>query len=429
MCKFFLQILLFIYIFDMPINIGGRVLYGSILVGFFCISLMIYNKRYAREFFSLFMGRYHRRILLFIFLIMFYSASMSILHGTKDFSYLRLCIHMAFNIEVGVLVFALIKVYKRETCLLNYVINVFIIQSVIQVISYISPTFKSITNVFRSPTQLEYAKLYEGYRGLGLAGSGFFGLAVVYGFVFVLIAFYWKEWKIKSMFFRILCMCLLLVGSISAGRSALFGLAFAFLFLLGLRFIHGSYRSLFTRNSLKTLLVVVLVITIGLIAYTKLADSKNQSLREFHYYFSTFIEGLFNGKGLLSSTSGQSLFSSFQYRLTMEQIMFGDGRYRGINGAVNYMHQDSGFMRDILQFGLGGLILLFCTQYSIWKPCIKKRFGNKSLFAVIICLMATVFHFKGEVVGISIEFQSLSLLVCYALAQNKRYASLESIKT
>jgi len=43
--------------------------------------------------------------------------------------------------------------------------------------------------------------------------------------------------------------------------------------------------------------------------------------------------------------------------------------------------------------------------------------------------MATVFHFKGEVVGISIEFQSLSLLVCYALAQKKRYASLEPINT
>ena len=387
MRKFLLHLLLFIYVFDMPISVGGRVIYGSIVVGLFCMVLLICKRVYSREYFILLVGKYHMRILLLIAMIVFYSALSTVMHGTNDFSYIRLCIHMIFNIEVGVMVFGLVKAYRKEAELIGYIIDIFIIQAVMQVTSYVSPTFKSITDIFRSPTQLEYAKLYEGYRGLGLAGSGFFGLAVVYGFVFVLIAYHWKEWKIKSIIVRIICLCLLLIGSISAGRSALFGLVFAFLYILGYLFIESSHRVVITKGTLKTITILFLVVVIGLRVYFRLEESNNQSLREFYFYFATFIEGLFNGKGLLSSTSGQSLFSSFEYKLTIEQFLFGDGRYAGTNGAVNYMHQDSGYMRDLLQFGIVGLFLLFCIQYCIWGPCIKNKIDRKWMFAIIICLM------------------------------------------
>ncbi len=425
MRKFLLHLLLFIYIFDMPICIGGRVIYGSVIVSIICIILLMCKRNYSREYSKLLLGKYHVRILLFILIVAFYSALSTIVHGTGDFSYIRLCIHMVFNFEVGVMVYGLVIAYKKDAEVIDYVIDVFIIQAIIQVTSYISPAFKSITDIFRSPTQLEYSKLYEGYRGLGLAGSGFFGLAVVYGFVFVLIAYHWKEWKVKNMIIRLMWLCLLMIGSISAGRSALFGLLFAFFYVMGKRVIEMSHRVVIKKRTLKTFAILLGGVVIGLSAYFRLAKASNQSLREFYYYFSTFIEGLYNGKGLLSSTSGQGLFSSFEYKLTLEQFLFGDGRYAGTNGAVNYMHQDSGYMRNLLLFGIFGLLFLFCVQYSIWKPFIKGKKDKKWMFAIIICLMAMVFHIKGEVVGISIEYQSVSILICYALIDEKRRNHME----
>ena len=423
MHKYVLLLLLFIYVFDVPINMGENMIYGAVIVGLVCTILLFCKKKYQGKYLAMLLSRYHIYILLLIIVVAVYSAIVVLLNDTGDYSYLRVCVHMIVNIEVGVLLFGLIKAYGKEDKVIDYIIDVFIIQAIIQILSFVSPDFKLITDIFRSSTQLEYAKLYAGYRGLGVAGSGFFGLAIVYGFLFVLIAYYWREWNVKSIIMRTLYLIILGLGAVSAGRSALFGIFFAFLYLTlmgGSRFIGNSYRIVIGMGNWKTILVMFFLILIGVSMYINLAETTNPSLRGFYHFISSFLEGIFNDKGLYSSTSGQSLFDSLKYELDYKQFLFGDGRYAGIDGAANYMHQDSGYMRNLLLFGIGGSFLLFCIQYFMWKPCFLNNTEEK-VFAAVICLMAMVFHIKGEVVGISIEYQSLSLMVCYALTAVRPY--------
>ncbi len=58
--------------------------------------------------------------------------------------------------------------------MINILINVFVIQACIQLLSFASPEFKKITDIFRSEQSIIKAQnSYTGYRGLAISGSAF----------------------------------------------------------------------------------------------------------------------------------------------------------------------------------------------------------------------------------------------------------------
>lgn len=418
MYRIYFFILLFIYMFDVPITIDNNVFYGSIVVGLICFLFLCSKKIYLYEYKKLLFGRYHLSILLSIMLVAIYSVLSTIINGSGDYAYVRLCIHMVINIEIGVLLFGLFKAYRIENKVFSYIIYAFVVQAMIQMLSFLFASFNKLMNVFRSPTTLEYAKLYDGYRGLSISGSSFFGLAIIYGLLFVIVAYYKNWWNDKSIVVRIGVLVLFVIAGISAGRSSLFGVFFALIFIVCKKLFYGSRQVIINKKLIIVSLFFLLALPLSFLILKEISI-ENDSVKAFMYYITSFLEGFYNGEGFRSSTSGQSLFQSLEYRLSFKQFMFGDGRYVGIDGGANYMHQDSGFIRNLLLFGVGGLLLLFLTQYFMWRPCLEKK-DERKIFAIVICVMALVYHIKGEVVGISIEFQSLSLLLCFALTNCKQ---------
>jgi hypothetical protein len=123
---------------------------------------------------------------------------------------------------------------------------------------------------------------------------------------------------------------------------------------------------------------------------------------------------------LTSSSSGHTLFKQMYFDLTAHQLILGDGRYTEYNGLY-YMHTDAGYMRNILFFGISGMIALIIYQlYLLSNIAI---FPKKKLFVLTMLLMLLIFEVKGQTIGFLLTLQSIILLLSNYSYINKRYKS------
>lgn len=416
----FLYVLFFICIFEVRLYTISMPL-GSVCVGVFCILLLLLISKYRKVFFNIFCSSYHKKVLMvYVVLLVF-----SVINGVRyfDFRYARLIIHQIIMIESLLLLYSLFVYYKGSTAIEEYIIDVYIFMAFIQFFSYICPAFLLVTNIFRSPTILFYSKYYDGYRGLAISSSGFFGLATGYALIYILIFNEWKIWKYKNYLVRVLLLIIFSFGAISAARSSIVGLVFGIYLYILKKCLYGKgilHNSLYIeKNDIKTTAFLILILICVVMFFSFAASSDNLSLRTFSNFVMSFTNGFFNGKGLKSSTSGQSLLNGFPKDLSTLQFLIGDGRYAGIDGAENYMHQDSGYFRNIYFGGFLTTIICFIIQITILKPLLVNYKLEKRILGIFFLLLAMIFHIKSEVLGVGIEYQSIIFLINLNITQKK----------
>ena len=412
-----LHTIVFFYIFDFKLIKGNPLSASAIITGIILGLVLLFNKKKKKKYRALFRNHYHWKILMCWFLINLFSVAVTIAHQQYDFSFCKVLVHQIIIIEVGILLIAFIRMKNQQEKLLDIVIDIFIIQSLIIILSIISSPFRELTNIFREEHVIE--KAYQSYanaRGMAISGTAFFGLAVSYGTIFILISYHWDEWKYKSLFVRGLCLAILCVGAISAGRTSLIGVIVSILFCVA---VWHPKRKRTTKKQKVTGLVFLISVLIVVALFMSSNQQNNKAVELLYKYSFEMINNFLEGNGL-SSTSVNTLKSMY-VSLSPMQLIVGDGRYT-VQGLY-YMNTDVGYLRGILYFGILGLLFLIYYQWQLLK--VDSQHRKTQLFLFSIFFLVLIYELKGEVAGVLIMFQALILLIREAV-QYKESSTIQN---
>ena len=401
-CKCIVVILLFMYIFDFELIKGVSYSRSSIVAIVISLIVVIFSKSNRQLLNSIFQASCMKFAIALSFILTIYSFIIIFLHQTGDYSLLFSIIRSVIWIGASaVLCVAIKRTYQGS--ILDLLIYVMLAQSVVIVLSMLFPEFKSMTDAFRSDNVIERGEMYSGYRALGISGSAFFGLAICYGFIFLLIAYHWKNWSITNPVLRVAVIILLIVAGSSAGRTSQIGLIFGVLLFIVLQTIGNTHRH--NKVKKKNIVIVSLFLAVAISSVPFLGQISISGTVEYFIAYATSFFANFNPSDILSSTSSTQTLSTMYFPLSFDQLIVGDGLYE-VNGFY-YMDTDAGYMRTVLYFGVPGLLLMCGLQFSLLYMGSEKK---EILFYIFIVLLLLIFQYKGEAILTPISLASLSFL-------------------
>ena len=338
-----------------------------------------------------------------------YGLFVSTVHQTYEYSFVVTFISQLINLGIGLLVFSLYIKKSKENVIIRHLIYIFIAQSTIQFISFVSPEINELLNFFRNENAISIGQ--EGYgnlRGLSISGSAFFGLGAVYGLIYIVYIINWDKLFKNNKLLKIAFFILLIFGGLSAARTSLVGILFGVLYLIIKRLFVEKYVFKYNLNikPLKTitsvLLLFSLLISLYFIGLTEQFNSQFQRFMNFAFQFVyNYLE-----TGEVYTTSTNTLFNKMYFKISDFTLLVGDGLYTNPDGSY-YMNTDAGYMRDVLYFGIPGVIFLFIyqTTFFLWRR--KKHL----LQNIIIIFYILIVHIKGDVLGYLIMMQNILFLV------------------
>lgn len=387
--KIITYILSFFIIFNFPIPLVHSSLAISIFV---LLVIFLISKDFQKEIFKLLKNKFLFCSLLGTFLLIPIGISIAIIHETFDFSILKSNTLTIVTIVTTIFLFPLINKYViknqdniKEMAL--FIINIMAIQSVIEILAFLSPTVLSIVRFFQKEIVINLGIGYNNLRALALTGNPFFSLSSAFGLTFILLFFsYSKEKEYWATLNFIYLFLLILIGSFFSGRTAFVGLIF------GISYFLLSEKNILSK--IKNLIIIILLITIFLLIFyvaipdfirIKIDNNLLPFIFEFLYNYSE--------TGKLSTQSTDVLLNRMYFQLSFDTLLFGDGRYTNIDGSY-YMHTDSGYMRNLLFYGLFGLVYIIIIQWSFHiRIFIIKEYR---LLSIITFLYYLTLHYKGE---------------------------------
>ncbi|WP_303180921.1 hypothetical protein [uncultured Butyricimonas sp.] len=358
----------------------------------------------------MFLHPYVVRLLGMYLFVMFYMILLTTMHLELDLTLLPTLINVMLHFIVGIFLVSLL-VYRKYTLdeVLSLLIGIFVVQSVIQIMAFFSPSLQGFIQLFQGNSTIEVASKFAGRRGLALAGTVFFGLAILYGLIFL---FFIKRCVDREKFtYRdVVCGIILFIGGFFTGRTFFVGVGVA-----GLYFLCSSFSFLY---KVKTLCRIFLFIVLGaMVIWMSLTDSLQYKVYNLLLYA---FEFLFNylEKGTLETTSSSTLFDDMYFSISLPTFFVGDGLYTGYDGAY-YLHTDAGYMRNILYIGVGGFVLLILLDVFLVFGRQVLREGKMLKFGLFILFYLGIIHVKGEVFGYSV------MLHCFLFIYYLSYVFIE----
>ena len=244
------------------------------------------------------------------------------------------------------------------------------------------PGFKNMWfSIFKEVVESEQYLQSFGYTfRIGWQGFSGFGLTIFCSIscIFLMYLYYGKnrEVEISGIQF-IIPLILCFMGNMFYGRS---GLVVS---------IIGCMLALIVWNKAHFYkvfrIIIIIVIVIGLLYSLR----NNPMFHDWYYWMSTPIVNLIK-TGSFNNIS-ISTTHDMVFRPEFNTVLFGDGYYTQ-NGHY-YMQTDSGIMRNILFWGIIGMVLSYgMTIYSIFE--LKKR----DIFLLLLIIGAFMaFEYKGHV--------------------------------
>jgi|GEM_PF-4391035 len=417
--KAFLNVILFFFLifgFRVPI-----VLNSSILAALISIPFLV-NEENKKNFLSAFRTKFFIRILLALLCLTILYVFFVFGHGTSgQFLFYKTFIAQFVYIICAILVSSFILVNNKdnqssEGRVLKLFLIAFSVQTIIQVLGFVSPSVYSLVSLF----QVEEAKNAVMasqevglFRGYSLAADLFFGLGAMYGMGFILLFYLVSLGELKNKLTVASIFILLLVGTIFTARTGFIGLLISLIFAFISKDISVIY--LYKIILRLTFVIFLLVVTSIIFLPREYLDIINENVIPFAF---EFLFSFFDG-GKVETTSTNQLMSMLETPITLRTYLFGDGLYINNDGTF-YRYIDSGFLRNILFWGVGGLSLMFFYQICFFwykKESLKMRFFLFFLFIYILIL-----QIKGEAIA---KVHMINIfLVCYYLAvrndQNSR---------
>lgn len=401
------------YIFDFEILQGVVFSKSTLICGFLLLFYALLNYRYLKEVKNILLSKTNIVIISTAVPVIIWGLAMVFINSSNDYSFLEVVVHLLINIQIGMLLVALLKMYNVNV--MDLLINVFFAQSIIQIFSFVSPSFMTATDIFRGDSAISLRdNQYGGFRGLAIAGSGFFGLGATYGILFVLLGFYWNEWN-KKIYMKLFYVCCLIFGAITAARISLLGI-FIFIYIL----LKNFFQSLKDMKSFILKLVFIILILVGVLflGYTFFEDMISDFLYRNKYIAQIFqILGQSSVSPMNDSGSLDTLFNKMYFSLEFSQFILGDGLYTNWDGSY-YMSTDAGYMRNILYFGIVGEVLLFLSQYIILVKTVNRYFSKKIVLVIMFVLM--IFEVKGQIIGMLIMLECVFILFVASNRENHR---------
>ncbi|MGF1885602.1 hypothetical protein L4D13_05600, partial [Photobacterium profundum] len=201
---------------------------------------------------------------------------------------------------------------------------------------------------------------------------------------------------------------------LTTGRTVFVGLILG----LGAFFIIEPRKKIvFLFWMLFSILLVILIFNLGVLERL----SFPQGIIDSFYFYSRFaFEFIYNFiyTGEISTASTDRLSDMF-FLPSIGTILFGDGLYTNFDGSY-YMHTDSGYMRQMLLFGIGGVLSFFAYTFLILRAIAYYFFNKTYLLSLLILLFCfSILHYKGEVLGYLIIINETILFIAFSgLAKN-----------
>jgi hypothetical protein len=392
-----------IYAINLPLI--GNSSYWSWLLIF--PSLLIINSSYSNL--RLLVGQriFYLPLISLIFIALL-SFVIPIFYFTYDISMLKTWVNnLVAYMAMAVLACILCSSTQSYKDVFSIIFKVFLFQALIIWSMLIFPDLReSIQSISKSAGTIEKMDQYGGIRGLGLTSMGAFGLAVIMGLMGLFLSYYYSIYmKNNSLVFKIVIFFIAFIASISAGRSALAGFFIGFLFY----YVELGF-SKFMRGTLKVAVYSFLVIT-PIIVYILATPELNDMVTKYYTYAFKFVYMYFAGDQV--SVSSLSTLEQMYFPLTEQQILVGEGRYTGNDGAY-YLHTDPGFMRFTLLFGLFPSLFIYLSflyimlSYYLLNKGYVKQIGVLVLF---ITGLAFIYHYKGELIMFNVSYMKIIYFV------------------
>lgn len=375
--------------------------FGSYQMIFFYAFLIFYILLNNADFIMLFKNmlsakKYVKKMIIVFFVTVIMSIIMPILHSTYDFSFFSHVIgeEMTYTIKVLFLLLltkrCLIKKHNLACSFMHFFSGGMCFYVGFTIFFLLFPSLKATwVSLIIDSEKNQVLSLYRTYiTRYGI--SGFSGFKVTYyctiAVIFVLFCLTERSlpFKKKKLYFRLF---ILLIGNMFYGRSGLVCSAVCILLAM-------SYH-LFIQKRVQLLFSIFLFILIVVFAIAFLR--KNNSM--FETWYNWFFEALGNffETGKLSTGSTDALFGMY-FLPSLKTMIVGDGFYTNPYGKGYYMGTDVGIMRQILFYGVGGLICAYMVP--IYGMIGIKKMGvprSYQLLSLLLCLQMIMFELKGEV--------------------------------
>lgn len=398
--------LVFLYIF--MIRVCGAV-DTSIIAGVVSIFLLLFNYQAINYCVRILLSDRLQKIYFLYFCLTFWIICVVGVLGTGDYSFLRPLIHGLLQIMIGIIIYVYFSSKKTEKYTTTYIIISFVIQAIVEWLAMISPMVKAFVYSTKDTKTIRIADQYGGIRGLSLSGSSFFGLALAFGFVYIL---FFSE---KNLLFKKYTVCrylifgLLVTGTFFAGRTGLVSLPIIMFYFV---VTNRKYKRNFTIRKTTiigtiTFLVACILATIFLGDAFGFSDALLVRLGYLKNFIFEFWISFMNGNGFATSSSTH-MFKDMYFKMPFFTLLFGDGWYTVKTGY--YMSTDVGVMRPILYMGIPGLIMLFLIQ----KQILELGDGIEKKIYFVLWIYLIIAQLKGEAIGFSLLV--INILTLYSLS-------------
>lgn len=376
-------IYLFLYIFSLQLPLFKN---SSLILFFWLPFRLFFNKRMCQNLKCLLSSYYVYYIIAIYVFIFVYAIVVTFITGRFDFSLLPSIVNVLIHFIIAVFVVAFVgycNVNKKD--LLYYLVVLFAIQSIIQLMAFFYVDILDFIRLFQPSRASQISENFGGRKGLALSGNMFFSLAAQYGLIFILYTEY-LEMKGKVGLGDIVLFVLLFVGGIFSGRTFFLGVIIFFCVIIIFSSFHWKVK-------LKMMQYPIFCILGVCVLWRYLPGDMQLRLYDLYLYSFEFLENFLNGEKI-HTTSTDSLFNNMYYRLPISTFLFGDGLYTNSDGSY-YGHTDAGYMRNILYGGIFFFcICLFVDLFLIFKS----KIGNSRLLWCILVYLL-ILHIKGEVLG------------------------------
>lgn len=346
-------------------------------------------------------------LLLILFLCIVYS---NIIHFTGELEYAKTMLGQFVQFVLALTLLSFLIKKKKIQYVEKYIIISYFIQSVIEIVALMFPSFAQILLIFNRSENL-----YEGYggvRGLSLSSAPGWSLALSFGLVYILMAkrFLSTEFNAVDCFIYLVCI----VGTLFAGRTGFVGLLYAGIMVV-------IYKHLNIAYILKVIFLLLLFVTAIYYVALSIPSLYNVFAEQvfpfaFEWYYSM------EETGEASTASTDVLMKMWEVLPSFSQFWLGDGWFLSPTGDSYYKKVDVGILRNLFYWGIGGYIVVIYYQVKQLKPLWNdKRDGLYRLMGIIILLYFFTMELKAMTVGFNKMTFSIVILVAFSYLYRTSY--------
>ncbi|MFV0600190.1 MAG: hypothetical protein ACK5M0_10795 [Bacteroidales bacterium] len=335
---------------------------------------------------NLFRDKYVITVLLIPFVIIVSIIIIAVMHGTKlEIEYVGNYIGLVAVALSSYLVSAIVYIQngKRVTYVIDLILVCFSIQTIIIILAQVSPAVLKFVQLFQSDALLHLDR-EPLFRRLLLSSAGFYGIGLVYGLTYILLAHKIIITK-KVSLGDFLNFCLLFIGNMYTARTGFVGLLFA-LFYIVMKRVGGYFKF---KLLIKSVLLLIVFVIVGMYILPK----NIINMKVLNFAFEMFM----NDK--LETGSSNGLKTMWDRDVPISTFFVGDGIMYNKDGSY-YMHTDVGYLRNIFFGGIFFFFFFFFLQVYI-IACPLYRSENKRLLLVTLILYLLALHVKGEAIMFS----------------------------